>query len=103
MYSYSGKLGLAQMVRFLVVKLTHPDLNLRFNMSVAYLQLIILSVVCDVPVRSETLLMTDFVNLKIKSVQSFEYAHRDWVSVRVFIRMSACTYMSICIHTLFLI
>jgi hypothetical protein len=86
-----------------VVKLTHPDLNPRFDMGVVYLQLIILSVVYDVPVRSETLLMTDFVNLKIKSVQSFEYAHRDWMCVRVFIRMSACTYMSICIHTVFLI
>ncbi len=31
----------------------------------------------DVPVDSETLLMTDFVNLKIKPTQSFEVAHKD--------------------------
>jgi hypothetical protein len=49
------KLSLAQIVRFLVVEPTHPDLNLRFDMGVAYLWLIILSVVNDIPVDSETL------------------------------------------------
>jgi hypothetical protein len=43
------------MVRFLVVEPTHPGSNLRFNVGVAYLWLIILSVVGDVPVDSETL------------------------------------------------
>jgi hypothetical protein len=47
-----------------------------------YLQLIILSVGDDVP---ETLLVTDFVNLKIKSVQSFKDAHRDRMYVHIFI------------------
>jgi hypothetical protein len=56
----------------------------------------------DVPVDSEALLVTDFVNLKIKPTQSFEGAHRGRVYVRVFIGMSAHTYMSICICTVFL-
>jgi hypothetical protein len=56
----------------------------------------------DVPVDSETLLVTDFVNLKIKLVQSFGGAHRGRMCVRVFIGVSARTCMSICICTVFL-
>jgi hypothetical protein len=56
----------------------------------------------DVPVDSETLLVTDFVNLKIKLVQSFGGAHRGRMCVRVFIVVSARTCMSICICTVFL-
>jgi hypothetical protein len=56
----------------------------------------------DVPVDSESLLVTDFVNLKIKLVQSFRDAHRDRVCARVFIGVSAHTCMSICICTVFL-
>jgi hypothetical protein len=47
-----------------------------------YLQLIILSVGDDVP---ETLLVTDFVNIKIKLIQSFEGAHRDRMCAHIFI------------------
>jgi hypothetical protein len=54
----------------------------------------------DVPVDSETLLVTDFVNLKIKLTQSFECAYRDRVCVRVFIRVIA--HMNICVCTMFL-
>jgi hypothetical protein len=36
-------------------------------------------VVDDVLIDSETILVTNFVNLKIKLVQSFEYAHKDRV------------------------
>jgi hypothetical protein len=43
------------MVMFLVVEPTHPDSNLRFDVGVAYLQIIILSVVDDVPIDSEML------------------------------------------------
>jgi hypothetical protein len=43
------------MVRFLVVEPTHPGSNPRFDMCVAYLCLIILSVVDNVSVDSETL------------------------------------------------
>jgi hypothetical protein len=42
------------MVRFLVVESSHPDLNLRFDVSIVYLWLIILSVIDDVSVDSET-------------------------------------------------
>jgi hypothetical protein len=56
----------------------------------------------DVPVDSEVLLVTDFMNLKIKSAQSFRSAHRDRLCVRVFIEVSDRTYISICICTVFL-
>jgi hypothetical protein len=56
----------------------------------------------DVSVDSETLLMTDFVNLKIKPVQSFGGAHRGRVCVRVLIGVSARTCMSIRVCTMFL-
>jgi hypothetical protein len=52
----------------------------------------------DVPVDSETLLLTDFINLKIKPTQSFESfrcAHSDRICVRMFIKMSPHTYISI--------
>jgi hypothetical protein len=43
------------MVRFLLVKTTHPKSDSKFNVSVAYLRLIILSVIDGVPVNSEPL------------------------------------------------
>jgi hypothetical protein len=69
---------------------------------VLYLQLIILSVGGDVPVDSDAFLMTDFVNLKIKPTQSFRCVHMSKMCVRVFIRMSTHTCMSICVYTVFL-
>jgi hypothetical protein len=69
---------------------------------VLYLQLIIFSVGGDVSVDSDVLLMTDFVNLKIKPAQSFGCVHRSKMYVRVFIRMSTHTCMSICVYTMFL-
>jgi hypothetical protein len=83
------------------VELTHTDLNLRFDI-VLYLRLIILSVGGDVPIDSETFLVTDFVNLKIKPHQSFRGAHKDRVCVYVFIGMSAHMCMNICVYTVFL-
>jgi hypothetical protein len=56
----------------------------------------------NVPVDSETLLVTDFVNLKIKSAQFFKYAHRSKVCVRVFIGVSVHMRMSICVCIVFL-
>jgi hypothetical protein len=56
----------------------------------------------DVPVDSETLLLTDFMNLKIKPTQSFRVAHMDKVCVYVFIGVIAHTYMNICVCTVFL-
>jgi chorismate mutase len=46
--------------------------------------------------------VTDFVNFKIKSAQSFECDHRDSVCMRVFIVVNAHTCMSICIYIVFL-
>jgi hypothetical protein len=57
---------------------------------------------CEVPVDSEALLATDFVNLKIKPTQSFGDTHRGKVCVCVFIEFSARTYMSICVYIVFL-
>jgi hypothetical protein len=51
----------------------------------------------DIPVDSEVILVTDFVNLKIKSVQSFECAYRNSMCVHIFIGVSAHTYISICV------
>jgi hypothetical protein len=84
-----NKVGLAWMVKFLVVEPIQPNSNLRFDIAIVYLQL--LSVVGNVPVDSETLLMTDFMNLKIKSTQSIRCAHRDMMYVRVFI--AECSYV----------
>jgi hypothetical protein len=56
----------------------------------------------DVPVDSDALLVTDFMNLKIKPTQSFGCAHRDRMCVRVFIGVSARTCMSICVCIVFL-
>jgi hypothetical protein len=52
----------------------------------------------DVSIDNETFLFIDFVNLKIKSTQSFRDAHRDRMCVRMFIDMSAhiCINISIC-------
>jgi hypothetical protein len=60
------------------------------------------SVGCDVPVDSETFLVTDFMNLKIKLAQSFRGAHRGRVCVRVFIGVNVHTRMSIFVYTVFL-
>jgi hypothetical protein len=46
--------------------------------------------------------MTDFMNLKIKLIQSFRCTHKDKVCMRVFIGVNAHTCMSICIYTVFL-
>jgi hypothetical protein len=56
----------------------------------------------DVPVNSEALLVTDFMDFKIKPVQSFRGAHKGSVCVRVFIGVSAHMYISIYICTVFL-
>jgi hypothetical protein len=46
--------------------------------------------------------VTDFVNLKIKSGQSFRGTHRDKLYMCVFIDVSVRTCMSICVCTIFL-
>jgi hypothetical protein len=44
----------------------------------------------------------DFVNFKIKPVQSFRCAHKSRVCMYMFIKMSTHTYMSIYVCTMFL-
>jgi hypothetical protein len=56
----------------------------------------------DILVDSDALLVTDFVNLKIKPAQSFEGTHRSKVFVCMFIRVSTHTCISIYIYTIFL-
>jgi hypothetical protein len=68
---------------------------------VLYLLLIIFSVGVDVSIDSETLLMTDFVDLKIKPTQFFRGAHRVRMCVRVFIGVDAHMYISIYICNIF--
>jgi hypothetical protein len=46
--------------------------------------------------------MTNFVNLKIKPTQFFGCVYRGRIYVRVFIEVSAHTYMSIYVYTVFL-
>jgi hypothetical protein len=53
-------------------------------------------------VNSETFLVTDFINLKIKPAQSFKNAHKGRMCARVFIGVSARTYINIYICTVFL-
>jgi hypothetical protein len=80
----------------IVVEPIHPCSNPRFDVSVVYLRLIILSVVDDVLVIH---FLTDFMNLKIKLIQSFRVAYRCRVCVRIFIGVSTHTCMSIYVCT----
>jgi hypothetical protein len=57
---------------------------------VLHLRLIILLVGGDISVDSETLLVTDFVNLKIKPTQFFKGVYRDRLCMNVFIKMICC-------------
>jgi hypothetical protein len=53
-------------------------------------------------IDSQTFLVTDFVNLKIKSAQFFRGVHRGRVCMCMFIVVSVHTCMSICVCTVFL-
>jgi hypothetical protein len=82
-------MGLAQLVRLLLVELIYIGLNSRFNMSVAFTANYSFSGKRR-PVDSETFLVTDFVNLKIKSTQSFWGAHRVGC---VYVHRGECSYV----------
>jgi hypothetical protein len=82
-----------------MLKLIHSDLNTRFNMSVVFTANYLL-MRDDVSIDNDALLMTDFVNLKIKPVQSFRRAHIGRVYVCIFIRVNTHTYMSIYVYTI---
>jgi hypothetical protein len=83
------------------VELIYSGSNSRFDMCVTFTANYFL-VGGDVLVDSDMLLVTDFVNLKIKPAQSFGCAHRDMIYMCVFIGVSAHTCMSIYICTVFL-
>jgi hypothetical protein len=51
---------------------------------VLYLRLIIFLPEGDIPVDSETLLVTDFMNLKINLIQSFKGDHRSRIYVCIY-------------------
>jgi hypothetical protein len=67
-----------------------------------YLRLIILSVGDDIFIDSGTLLVIDFMNLKIKSAQCFICVYSGRVCVRMLIKMSVHMYINIYICTVFL-
>jgi hypothetical protein len=78
-----------------VLELIHSDSNPKFDICVAFIANYSFSG-DDAPVDNEMLLVTDFVNLKIKPALSFRCAHRGRVCV--FINMC----MSIYVYTVFL-
>jgi hypothetical protein len=90
--------GLTQLGRFLVVELTNSGLNYRFDMNVVFTTNNLL-VVDNVPVDREMLLVTDFMNLKIKSTQSFSSVYRGRMCVCIH-KASVHMYMSIYIYTM---
>jgi hypothetical protein len=53
-----------------------------------------------IPIDDEMLLVTDFMSLKIKSVQYFRGDHKGRVCV--LIEVSARIFMNICVYTIFL-
>jgi hypothetical protein len=92
------RVGLVQLIRFLVMELTLSYSNLRFNIGVIFIANYSFSGRLD----SKTLLVTNFVNLNIKSAQSFRCVHRDRMYVRIFIEVNTHTCMNICFCTVFL-
>jgi hypothetical protein len=88
--------GLTQLGRFLVAELANSGLNYRFDMDVVFTTNNLL-VVVDVPVDREMLLMTNFMNLKIKLTQSFNSIYRGRMYVCVH-KVSVHIYMSIYIY-----
>jgi hypothetical protein len=82
------------LIRFLEVEPIHSGLNSKFNVSIVFTAKYSFSRRRCL-IDSEMLLMTDFVNLKIKPAQSFKDTHMDRMYVRVFIDVSARTCMSI--------
>jgi hypothetical protein len=61
-----------------------------------YLWLIIILVGGDILIDNETLLVINFINLKIKSTQSFRGIHKDIVCVCV--HRDDCTYVYEYLH-----
>jgi hypothetical protein len=56
----------------------------------------------SVPVDSDVLLVTDFVNLKIKPTQSFRRAYRNKMYIRVFIEVYDHMCINIYVYIMFI-
>jgi hypothetical protein len=83
--------GLAQLIRFLIVELIHSDSDLIFDMSVVFMTNYS-SLGDDVLIDSETF----FVRLhesQDKTVQSFRGDHRDRMCVHMFIGVNIYIYI----------
>jgi hypothetical protein len=83
-----------------MVKLNHSGLNLRFDIGVIFMTNYFFSKRRH-HVNNDTLLMIYFMNLKIKSTQSFKCGHKDKICIHMFIEMSNHTYINIYICTIF--
>jgi hypothetical protein len=79
------------------VELIYLDLNFRFDICIIFMINCFL-VRNDISVDSETLLVINFMNLKIKLTQSFKYVHKYRMCVHVFIGMSTHTCIRICVY-----
>jgi hypothetical protein len=88
--SLYDRVSLAQLIRFLMIKLIHSGLNPRFDISVIFTTNYSFSW-RNILVNSDAFLLTYFVTLKIKSTQFFGGAHRGRVYVHVFLEVSART------------
>jgi hypothetical protein len=86
-----GRVSLLQLVRFLVVKLTHSYLNHKFDMSVIFTANYFFGGRRHLH-RQRDVFMTNFMNLKIKLIQSFRCTHKD-KDVRACVYMSECSYV----------
>jgi hypothetical protein len=84
-----------------VVKLIYSGSNFTSDMCVVFTTNYFL-VGDDIFINSETLLVTDFVNFKIKLTQSFEGIRRGRICICIFIGVSAHTYINICVCIMFL-
>jgi hypothetical protein len=72
-----------------MVELIHSVLNSRFDVDVTFM-LNYFSVGDDVSVDSKTFLIINFINLKIKSTQSFKctYKYKIYIYTHIFIEVS---------------
>jgi hypothetical protein len=91
----------SQLDIFLTVELIYLDLNFRFNMDVIFM---VNYSFCGMRrhINSEILLVTDFMNLKIKLSQSFGSAHMNKLYVCIFIGLSVCTCIKIYVYPVFI-
>jgi hypothetical protein len=76
-----------------MVELIYTGLNSRFGIGVVFMTNYFFSG-GDIPIDSDALLVTNFLNLNINLIQSFRCAHNNRICVHVFHRVSARTCIS---------